>query len=286
MSTRLTELPFSQVNEIDKQLHGRLTADDGIKLLRHPKLFGAMVEAMRGHWLYRFYHGRFRPLEDKLELVREWPGVTDEMIDAAMEEAKDRIARFMAESPNNPLLDIVVSVYLDDVISTFEYAMQRMQEAWGDKLDLDNRAKGSMIHKSEPLVRYLENEGGRTIVPVFRNCVRIEVVDLGANFDPKKGIFAPEVRGKNSAHFAVVYAAIQDPVWVSQIDGKKVPEVEACGLELNDPYCALEWSFTVLVDYRPYWADKERKKTIYKVFVWVSQLTTRDKDKAVPVLWE
>lgn len=202
-------------------------------------IFDDMLAAMREHEKFRLIHGRFHSLADKLEMVRKWPGVTEKQIETALVESKDRVARFEKESPNNPLLNIVASVYLEDAPSTLIYARDRMRETLPDEFWQWDSAYAKGIDENR--VRYLQDKDGNTVVPVYRNCVRIEVIDLAAHFNPTDGTVAKDVRGKDSAHFAVIYAAAQDPTWVRQIDGEKVPWVLACGLEFSVPGCDAWW---------------------------------------------
>ena len=176
-------------------------------------------------------HGRFNPLEVKLAMVRNYPGVTGEMIDAAIKEAQDRIARFEEASPEMDLLNIVVSVYLDGASSTLVYVLPHVKEAFGvESLSLGPTYIGEI---DESRIRYLQGSDGEIIVPVFRDCVRIEVVDLGAHFRQENKLEVEEVRGSNSAHFACIYAAIQDPVWANLMDGESAPRIHVCGLQLE-----------------------------------------------------
>ena len=38
----------------------------------------------------RLIHGRFTPLRDKMELVKAWPGINPQDVDAALARATDR----------------------------------------------------------------------------------------------------------------------------------------------------------------------------------------------------
>jgi len=222
---------------VDRFGRAGMTPDDLEKIISkgNEDVFADMLKAMREHDIFRLIHGRFKPLDDKIEMVRQWPGVTEKQIEVALDEAKDRIARFEKESPENPLLNIVVSVYQDDAPSTLIYARDRMCETFGDEFWQWDPAYAEGIDENR--VRYLQDEDGNTIVPVYRNCVRIEVVDLGAHFNRKDGTIAKDVRGKDSAHFAVIFTAAQDPTWIRQIDDEQIPWVLACGLELSVPRC-------------------------------------------------
>jgi len=171
-------------------------------------------------------HGRFTPLDRKLELVRSWPGVTGADLDRALREGKRRIVLFDRESPNSPLLDIVVSVYRPTAWETLSYARDRMSEAHGDDFRQWPDAYASFL---EGRVRYLEGAGAPA------GGVRIEVVDLGANHAPAGGMVPRDARGPDSAHAAVVCAAAQDPEWVRQMGGGSVPYAIAAGFELDVP---------------------------------------------------
>lgn len=177
-------------------------------------------------------HGMYHSLSDKLETVRSWPGVTGAMLDAALKEATDsgRIARFDAESPDDKGLNIVVSVYQDNAPDTLVYARARMKDTFGERFSQWDEA-----YLTHGRVRYLRDDQGHIIVPVYRNCVRIEVVDLFASWNRKRGMVPCDIRNTNSAHFAVLFVAAQDPDWVWAMDGEKVPYVVAGGLELNVP---------------------------------------------------
>ena len=200
------------------------------KLLQNPDIVKSMHEHAMDHTAFRLIHRRFHALAQKLEMVRQWPGVTSQQVDAALKEAQGRITLFEQASPSEPLLNIVVSVYKEDAPSTLKYARDRMRDTFGDTFSQWDDAYGKEIDENR--VRYLQGEDGQPIVPVYRNCVRIEVVDLGAHFNKKDGLIMQDVRGKDSAHVAVIYAAAQDPAWVLQIDGNNVPWCIAAGLEL------------------------------------------------------
>jgi len=68
----------------------------------------------------------------------------------------------------------------------------RYRDAFADKYDewKDAYGKGDV---DDNRVRLLQG------VPEHRNCIRIEVVDLGAHFNPKDGFIPQDVRGAQSA---------------------------------------------------------------------------------------
>jgi hypothetical protein len=154
--------------------------------------------------------------------------VTEEMIQAALGEGQGRIALFGRENPTNPLLDIVVSVYKPTAHETLAYARDRMRDTFGGKFW---QWEGVYAEIGPGRVRYLDG------VDAPAAGIRIEVVDLGANLDRKRGMVLQDVRGSGSAHAAVIYAAAQDPAWVRQMDGASVPYAFAGGFELVVPGC-------------------------------------------------
>jgi len=226
--TRLKDLTKGQWGQFERKLDGSgLTAEEVLLLNKHPEALGVMLEAMRRHRVFRLIHGRFNPLEDKLARVRDWwPDVTEEMLQTALEEGKERIALFERESPGNSLLDIVVSVYKPTAHETLAYARDRLRETFGDTF---RQWDGAYADIGPDRVRWLDG------VAVPPPGVRIEVVDLGADFDPENGMVPAETRRPNSAHAAVIYAAAQDPEWIWQMDGASVPYAIAAGFELDVP---------------------------------------------------
>lgn len=112
---RLATLRKGDWDLFDRILSGSdLTAEDVVKLNQNPEVLATMLTDMRAHPVFRLIHGRFTPLAEKLEAVKRYPGVTKEMIAAALAEAttSGRLARYEAESSKNPLLDAVVTLSL------------------------------------------------------------------------------------------------------------------------------------------------------------------------------
>lgn len=177
-------------------------------------------------------HGRFHSLKDKLEIVRAWPDVLQIVggataFDLALKEAQDRVARFQAESPRNPFLTIVVSPYGPTACETFLYGRAQIMAAFAGCYEewKDAYAKGVDANR----IRYLEG------TPRFANCLRIEVMDCAAHFDPREGFIPRSVSGPKSAHMAVIFGVAEDPDWMMQADGITVPHIFVDGLELNIP---------------------------------------------------
>lgn len=229
---RLATLRKGDWDRFDRHLNScGLTAEEVVKINKNPAVLSDMLAAMRQHSDFRLIHGMFHPLKDKLEMVRDWPGVTGDKVDAAFVEARDRIRRFDEESPHNNGLNIVVSVYHGTAHETLAYARDRMVDTFGNDFWQWDDAYASGIDENR--VRYLQDSNGNTIVPVYRDCVRIEVIDLFANWNQRRGMEPHYVRNASSAHAAVFYSAAQDPDWVWTMDGKKVPYALAGGFEVN-----------------------------------------------------
>lgn len=205
------------------------TPEQILKLNQHPEVLATMRATMVEHPVFRLIHGRFTPLAEVLEAVKRYPSVTEADIALALEEAQrsGRLARYEEASPKNPLLTPVVTVYRATVPETLCYARDRMAEAFGDTFAQWEEAYGSGVDENR--VRLLEG------APDHRNCIRIEVVDLGAHWDPKNGFIPKDVRSIKSATFTVIYAAAQNPEWVRQMNGRDVPYALSGGLELNVP---------------------------------------------------
>lgn len=166
----------------------------------------------------------FTPLREKLQLVRSYPGITDVVIDKALHEAQASglLARYEAERRRNATLDAVVSVYLDTVPATFLYAR-----------DIADRNGCGYHHWYEDIdhtrIRLMKG------VPDHRNCVKIEVLDLAANWHRGADALVPKrIRDRNSAHAAVIYAAAQNPELMEQMDGECLPRnIILGGYEFN-----------------------------------------------------
>ena len=195
----------------------RLNGDDGLMTL----LGAWMREQTLG-----LIHGRFSPLDQKIEAVRRWPGVTEEMIQAALKEGANRIRAFESLSPHNPLLDIVPVVYAEDAFLTFKYLYGRISDAVGGAI-------GSAFHvREDGHIRYRDGIDAPT------NCVRIELVHLGYGYPGLhqdyylQGLITPM-----SAHAAVLSAVALDPEWFVQTatSPESVPVPLMPGFEIRIP---------------------------------------------------
>lgn len=210
-----------------------LTAEDVVKLNAHPDIIALMLATMREHPAFSLIHDRFTPLADKVAMVKSWPGITSEEVDAALLTAQENgtIAGYEAEVGKNPFLDIVITVYRESLPATLIYARERMKEAWGDKYSEWEAAYAQGVDDD----RVKAIPGAKQFTP---NRIVIEVVDLGANWNRKDGIVLEEVQKAQApklADFAVIYDAIQSPKWVEQMDGDNVPYALVAALLLNVP---------------------------------------------------
>ncbi len=131
--------------------------------------------------------------------------------------------------PDSPLVAVVLTPYLPDtpevkgVQRTFDEhwaiaaARQRNSWRWDELL-------------SDP--EHLQLFPGITHEPGLR----WEVVDLGANWDPKNDIAPLAVRSpERSPHAAILAAAAHHPVWVRQMDGVTIPYVWLSGYQVTVP---------------------------------------------------
>lgn len=210
--------------------HG-LSADDVRKINKDPTIAAVMLAAMREHPAFLLIHGHFAPLARKIAQVKSWLGINPADVDAAVALAKENgtIAGYEAEVADNPLLDIVITVYRESVPETLVYARGRMREVHGDSYYQWDDAYAEGV--DEKRVKLLE--GAKPFTP---NRIVVEVVDLGANWNRKDGVVGRDIQKAQAtqlAGFAVLYAASQSPGWVRQMDGEKVPHALAAGLLLN-----------------------------------------------------
>lgn len=231
---RFADLPHGIVEQLHRQFAIRISGPEGLKLNDHPKVWDAMLAAMREQPAFRLVHGRFNPLTDKIAMVKSWPGVNPVDVDAAFEAAKadGTIALFEAESPKNELLDIVIVVYLSTLWETLLYARERMRETWGEEKYSEWAAAYAQDVDENRIKAIL---GAKPFIP---NRIVFEVVDFGANWNPKDGTVLFEVQKTQVgqlADFAVIYEASESPKWVEQMNGTKVPYAIAAALLLSVP---------------------------------------------------
>lgn len=124
--------------------------------------------------------------------------------------------------PSDRLTVLVLVPYLDTVQRTFE-------ELWAvASAAQPNNWRWDELKSDAEHLRLLE---GIEHVPGLR----WEVIDLGANWDPREGIRPVDVRAANSAHAGVLAAAGHFPKWVQAMDGTKVPYVWLPGYQVTIP---------------------------------------------------
>lgn len=229
----LFSLQVGEFDEFKRILAGKVSAEDARKISKNPKVLEAMEKAMREHEAFRLRHGLWTSLAEVIETTKAWPGLLDRFGEKgfalALEEFNDspRRKRFEAEQEKSPLVQAVVVPYLGSVPETFLYARARMMNAFGKDYDEWKEAYAHGV--DDQRVQLLPEATNRT------ECIRIEVVDFGAHVNSKDGFVPKDVRGKDSAHAAVIYAASQNIAWVRQMDGSKVPYALAGGYRLNVP---------------------------------------------------
>jgi hypothetical protein len=209
-------LQIGERNDFDRLLANRFSAEDIRRLMKHPDVLEVMEKAAREQAAFRLIHGRFHSLDEKIEIVKRWPGISDRFSESdfthAVEEARDSglLGRFEAASPKNPLLNVVISVYLGSVVETFLYGRDRLRDAFGDKF-----VQWKEAYETPDLDKRLVLLDG--IKPMM-NCLKVEVVDLGANWSRKDGFIPKDIRNAKSAHAQVLYAAAEDTDWVRQMN--------------------------------------------------------------------
>jgi hypothetical protein len=154
----------------------------------------------------------FTSLDEKLRLVEAMPGLSrrfprKRFLDA-MEEARDTglIAAFEEECCSRRLLELVVTPYLSSFVETFVYALNLYPEVFDANFRHAFRGIGG------DRLRLLEGIS----CPV--DCIKIEAIDLGAHWNPPKEVSPMRVRSADSAHVQVLFAGIECPDWVRQMD--------------------------------------------------------------------
>lgn len=221
MTTRLTDLPFASVNEIDKEIHRRLTAAEGRKLLKNPKVFDLMIEAMRSHEAFRLIHSIYNPVED----VR------------AAADAKVRAAGFDPDKhewigdPNPPSFDeeneeVVVGLYdtLDTLEQTIEFYWPWMAE------EHKNNSRWPEFKTDPKHLRDFRDPEHKQWRPRTRQWVKI---DLSANRGK-----SPEWTRKNVDHTQIAGIEIkatmaQHPKAMASRDGSNKPWLNLTALDFN-----------------------------------------------------
>lgn len=223
---------------------------DGIyvrHLINNPNTIRQNVEAARKRDLEQrtkdWYVKLETSLDERLQMVREWPDVLRMIggasaFDAALKEAQDRIARFEHERESRPLLRLVVVPYGSTAESTIRYACARTPLFGPDFFSEQGKRYPDFTLRYRPGVRS------------FANCLRIEVIDFGAYWQPMKGFDSRAVFDPNFAHVGAIVAFAQYPRSMQvyehsysqafehrgkpiTIPANNIPFVEIGGLELQ-----------------------------------------------------
>lgn len=210
------------------------TDDEILKINKNPDVLKEMRATMHASDAFRLIHGKFTPLVDKLAMVKRWPGVNPDDVDAALALATKNgtIAGYDAEVADNRHLDAGVTVYRESIHATLVYLRERMRETWGES-EYSEWADAYANNVDDDRVQAIP--GAKLFVP---NRVVIEVVDFGANWDKRNGLKLKDVQAAQPgmlADFAVMANACQSKEWVRQMDGKNVPYAIMAALLLNVP---------------------------------------------------
>ncbi len=213
-----------------------------IELLTNDVLMERWVKNLASEPVFRLIHGKYNTLADKIAIAKSYPGVNPEEVDVAVALAHKSglIAGYEKESPKNEGLEIVISVFKEDVPATLKFVRERIKDTFVGTYQEWAAAYANGVDENR--VKMLEEE---SFVP---NSIKVEVLDLHANFNPK-GVILGEVQKTQAgklAGFAVLYAACQSPEWVKQMDGVKTPYAIAAAILLNVSGYGL-WAYSPLV---------------------------------------
>ncbi len=164
---------------------------------------------------YRSWQSHYAlELDHVLEIVRSWPGVTEEAIQEAIQDAQtvvcddgvvandDHIGRkYDYARDDHPLLRVVVTVYKATPHETFLYALERIKETYGESVcDLDPIFASDEF---QDCIRLRE-----TAAPDYRNCIKIELVNFGTHAlgVSSEGDWSTK---RNGAHASALFALAQ-----------------------------------------------------------------------------
>lgn len=219
-------------------------------------------------------HGIFTPLAGKIAIVKRWPGINPEDVDAALATAMENgtVAGYEGNVADSPFLDIGVTVYRESIPATTIYARERTKEAWGARYTEWDKAYAQGVDD----VRVKAIPGAKLFTP---NRIVIEATDFGANWNRERGTHMADVQRLQAgdlADFAVIYNAVQSPPWVEQMDGENVPHALVAALHVHVPRCTLEPSSPYL-----YYMPRRRSMNLNSVDVAENHWT---RDTALPVL--
>jgi hypothetical protein len=242
MASLSSQLYGTQITELVDRLGrlSRITPDVVKALAGDDEAMKWWGEQLKNHPKFRLDRGKFHSIQEKLQMVREWPGVTGQMIEQACVGLEEKVAFYENAIPDRPQLDIVVSVYRHTVGETVQYALERIGEAFGGRIWLSDKLKGDLLWR----VQYGEGNWGdryAQVVTGYRDCVRVELVDLDEcprEIPTENGTLTyRRVRQHDAAHMAVLYAAAQDPEWFkwqSKSTERRICDgVIVSGLEVN-----------------------------------------------------
>lgn len=191
----------------------------------------------------------FTPLMQKIERVKQWPGVDPQDVDQAYWRAikNGTIDYYTEESFKNHFIDAVVTVHGKSIADTIFYARRRMRETWGTKY---NEWKVAYSRRGAYRKRVRLIDGAPPFMP---NRIAIEIVDFSANWDDAQGLALCDVQkvyAQRLAGFAPLFNASQSPLWVELMNKTQVPYVVASALVYDIPTTYGVWSFSPSVHYK------------------------------------
>jgi len=228
-----SNLRHGEVTEFERVIFDNFTAEEIRKINKYPSVVKAMREAAMRDQAFRLVHGIWTPLNDIVEIAREYEGVTGEQIDAMLRTAADNglIEGFERESDSRPLLAPVIVRNRESIPTTFLYGRELMQKAWDGKYSEWGEAYAQDVDDNR--VKLIP--GARAFVP---DELVLHIVDFGANWNRRDGVVMEEVQRTQAGKLAVfdaLFAASQHPEWMRQMDGEKIPYALMAALLLNVP---------------------------------------------------
>ncbi len=175
-------------------------------------------------------YGYFTPIDLKIAKVMEWPGVQDRFsardFTDALSEAHDvgKIHKILPVSIADSLVNLVVSISLDDSFGTFLFVCDQLSRAFGPAFQ----------HKFG--VEELANLRDRLSLcgDFVPNSIRIEAIDFGAHWELGKPIVPNAIaHSEGFVHAQALFAAAQDHHWIHSISWDAVPSPVMLGYRLT-----------------------------------------------------
>lgn len=189
-------------------------------------------------------------IEDILGQVRSWPGINVDQVNMAYRRALDdgTIDFYKNEAGSNPQYGLVLTPNLDDLASTFQYAVERLKEVFGPCFTQWPKA----YHQPMTTDRIRSVQGSPLFVP---GRIKFEIVDFGAYWNAEQAFYPDALmheKPRDLAGVQVLFAASQHPNWIRRMDGSTNPFTLAPALLLNTDN-QHPWSTTPRI-----WKDGEK----------------------------